>query len=95
MTREEQVRRLGDLARIVTDAGLLFITALQDVDEYDLKKLRLLNEPNELFVVQVGETSVGGFEPQVALPANPNVGDAIDEIVRVLNASGILPEYHI
>ena len=92
---EERIRRLGELARIVTDAGLVFITALEGVDKYDLEKLKLLNEPNELFVVCVGEAALGDFPPQVSLGANPNVGDAIERIVGALNASGVLPEYQI
>lgn len=95
LTREEQIHGLGELARIITDAGILFITALSDADEYDLAKLKLLNEPNELFVVRVGDAVPEGFTPEVSLPAGPDVRRALEEIVRALNASGILPEYSI
>ena len=69
--------------------------ALEGLDEYDLGKLKLLNEPNELFVVQVGDAALGSFKPQVALEANPDVREALERVVRELNASGVLPEYTI
>jgi bifunctional enzyme CysN/CysC len=95
MSRERHLEQLGEMARIMTDAGLLFITVLAGVDAFDLQKLKLLNEPNELFVVQVGEAELGGYRPQVALAANPNINAALAKIVQALNASGVLPEYTI
>ncbi|HNX52960.1 MAG TPA: sulfate adenylyltransferase subunit CysN, partial [Pontiellaceae bacterium] len=49
--RDEHIRRIGELARIMTDAGLIFISSLERADEYDLQRLKILNSPNELFVV--------------------------------------------
>ena len=95
MSREQQIEQLGELARIMTDAGLLFITAVSGLDAIDLEKLRLLNQPNEVFVVQVGPSQVEGLDAQVTLPANPNVNDAMDRIVKSLDASGILIDYSI
>jgi len=49
------MNRLGELARILTDAGLLFITALPQADRVALERLHVLNEPNELLVVSLGD----------------------------------------
>jgi len=95
LTREEHIYRLGEMARVITDAGLLFITALDDVDGYDIKKLKLLNEPNELFVVCVGDVNLGDFRPRVKLEANPSVREAIDLVVTKLCAEGVIPDYQI
>jgi bifunctional enzyme CysN/CysC len=95
LTREEHLQQLGEMARIMTDAGLLFITALNGVDVFDMEKLKLLNAPNELFVIRLGKTLLSDFPLQVTLPSNPNVNDAIREIVQILNTRGILPEYTI
>ncbi len=95
LAREKHLHRLGELARVVTDAGLLFITALHDLDEHDLRRLKLLNAPNELFVVGVGEYSLGDFVPQVSLPSKPKTGKSIDEIARALISSGVLVDYQI
>jgi bifunctional enzyme CysN/CysC len=95
LARDEHLHRLGELARVMTDAGLLFITALDGLDEHDLRRLKLLNAPNELFVVGVGEYSLGDFVPQVSLPSHPKVRESIDEIARALISSGVLLDYQI
>lgn len=51
--RDEHVRRLGELARILTDSGQIPITSLPDADEYDVRTLELLNSPNEILVVRL------------------------------------------
>jgi bifunctional enzyme CysN/CysC len=94
LEREEQLRRLGELAHIASDAGLVFITALDGADRHDIEKLRLLNAPNELFVVKVGGEG-GESDAQIVLPSSPHTRESVEKIVRGLNASGVLPEYVI
>ena len=53
-SQEDNIRRLGELARIMTDAGMIFITTVSDVEDHDIEKLKLLNEPSEILVVSVG-----------------------------------------
>ncbi|MCX7047316.1 MAG: GTP-binding protein [Candidatus Sumerlaeota bacterium] len=95
MGRDEQLQRLGELARIMTDAGMLFITALADADDYDFEKLRLLTEPHEFFVITVGETPLERFPAQARLQANPPMDEALAQVVGALTSHGILPEYEI
>ena len=71
----EQVRRIGELARIMTDAGLIFITSLPGIDEHDLRTLELLNQPHEILVVNVGENRFDSYTPHLVLPEN--IKDAI------------------
>jgi hypothetical protein len=52
--RDKVVRRLGDLARVLTDSGTLFIAAFPDADADDLGLLGDLNAPRPIFTVQVG-----------------------------------------
>ncbi|MDG5815169.1 GTP-binding protein [Chitinispirillales bacterium ANBcel5] len=53
--REEQIRRLGELARILTDVGTIFITALPDADFYDLEVMAKLTAPHEFLHVPLKE----------------------------------------
>lgn len=92
--RADNLQRLGELARIMTDAGLLFITALDDVDGFDLETLRLLNAPSELFVVRVGDEP-GELRPQAAVDVHAEENAALDAIESALGALGILGEYSI
>ena len=95
MEREEQLQRLGELARMMTDAGLLFITTLPEADEHDLEKLRLLNVPYELFVVTVGEVPLEHFPAQVRLAGSVEIGPGVEKVVGMLGVHGIVLDYQI
>jgi len=43
--RDEHIRQIGELARIFTDSGQIFITSIFNLDDYEAKKLKLLNQP--------------------------------------------------
>lgn len=90
--RDEHIRRLGELARIMTDAGLIFISAIDDLDRYDIEKLKQLNSPNELLVINIGLTD---YEAGLNLLENYDIKTAVDEIKKTLNRENIIPEYCI
>jgi bifunctional enzyme CysN/CysC len=95
LVREEQLRRLGELARIFTDAGLIFITALENVDQHDLEKLKLLNEPHELFVVCGSRETPGDLPLNVRLSPGQDVNQAVRMVRQALTAEGVTSEYFI
>lgn len=88
--REEHLERLGDLARVLTDAGTLLITTVADADDYDFERLKMLNEPNEIFVVNLGENNFTNYPVDVLLDYRPDMGEAIDTIVATLRKQGVL-----
>lgn len=93
---EDSIRRLGELARIMTDTGTIFITTISDVEDHDIDKLRLLNAPSEIIVVSVGEHVFGRFTPDVELKANPDIGEAAALVIAALKDKSILgPDYAI
>ncbi len=93
--REEHIRRIGELGRILTDAGLIFISALDRIDPYELALLKHLNSPNELLVIRVGSAPVGDQYIDLALPAGLDKSDAIARVKQELNRQRVLPEYAI
>lgn len=95
LLRDRQVEILGELARIMTDAGLLFITILTDIDEFDLAKLRKLNEPNEVFVVSLGDPALGGAVIDLSLEPHPNDDEAIRKVVEGLTSKQVFLDYSI
>lgn len=92
--RVEHMRRLGELARIMTDSGQIFITTLSNVDGFDLKQLKLLNEPNEILVINVGDRKLVHYEVDLTLALNEEVEGAVDKVHQLLNRHQIL-EYYI
>jgi bifunctional enzyme CysN/CysC len=92
--RDETIRRLGELARIMTDSGALFITAMPDTDRHDLKTLRELVLPQEILTVRVGSAAMGdeGEDLQI-ITADPL--DASRQTENALRKEEILPEFSI
>ena len=95
MGRDEHVRRLGELARIMTDAGLIFITAIDDLDDYELEKLKLLNSPNEILVINVGRNHLTKYQVDLDLSEDFEINDATLQVFKVLNWHKVIPEYCI
>ena len=91
----ERLRRIGELARILTDAGLIFITTIDDADDYDIETLKLLNEPNDILVVNLGENGFSRFQPDLQIPALENLGDAVNQVAALLKTKEIITDYQI
>ncbi len=93
---EEHIRRLGELSRIMTDAGLIFIATISEVDDHDIEKIRLLNAPAEILVVSIGEHGFARFNPDVALPAGIAPDKGVESILAWLKEKNVIDaEYSI
>ncbi len=92
---DEEIRRFGELSRIMTDAGIIVISALNEVDDYELEKLKLLNSPNELLVVNVGTNNFSNYKVDVNLSEIVNIEQGIWDIMNALNKHKVIPEYCI
>jgi len=93
--REEHIRRIGELGRILTDAGLIFINSLERADDYDLTRLKALNSPNELLVIAVGESTVDEKHIDLQLDIDGDAAEKIKTIEAELDRHTGLPEYNI
>ena len=88
---------LGELAHMMTDAGLILITSVTDIDQYELDMLKKLNSPNRTLVVCVGEDNRFAAESvDLVLEENEESEVAIKKIVDLLVKAVVLdPEYEI
>lgn len=93
--REERVRRLGELSRLFTDSGQIFISVLTDLDTFDFETLKLLNAPNELVVIQIGDVLEKDAGADVTVPLAATQEEAVDAIMNCLREKDILPDYCI
>jgi len=87
--REAHLRRLGEIAWAMTDAGVVLVAALGDVDRFDLGQLRALAAPHEMFVVGCGDS--GELRADLELPADLPAADAAEQALRALAAAGVVP----
>jgi bifunctional enzyme CysN/CysC len=87
--REEHLGRLGEIAWAMTDAGVIFVASLGDVDRFDLDRLRRLAAPHPVCVV--GMDAAGELGADVELTPAATVDEAAEEALRALSAAGVLP----
>lgn len=90
MGRERHLEKLGELSRVLTDAGTLLITTVADADDFDLEKLRMLNAPDDIFVINLGENVFENYPIDIQLPYRPEMDEAIDTILGALKRDDIL-----
>jgi bifunctional enzyme CysN/CysC len=91
--REEFLRRLGETAHLFTDAGLIVITTIADLDDFELETLDALNQPGELVVVNIGEVQLSRRQPDLVLDrADPN---ALSDLHALLQEKQYIQDYQI
>lgn len=88
--REHHLERLGDMARVVTDSGALLITTVTDADDFDLEKLKRLNAPNEIFVINIGSDNFDQYPVDFQLEYRPDTVESANQIIEKLREDGIL-----
>ncbi|MEI7899241.1 MAG: sulfate adenylyltransferase subunit CysN [bacterium] len=92
---DAQIQRLGELARILTDAGLIFITTLLAADVYTINRLKVLNQPNELLVVALGEWVAHGVSAAMTIDETAPTGQSVDDVLALLADQRVIPDYCI
>lgn len=94
LSRDERLDDLGEIAWAMADAGLLFVTALGDVDRFDIDRLRELAAPHELFVVGT-ESGPAEEVAEITIDRSKSRSTRHNAVLRALTAQGVLPEYEI
>ena len=92
--RDGHIGRLGELARILTDTGVIFISTLAEPDDFEIEQLKVLNRPNEIMVIDAGaglQEAAGIYKAgQGVLP------EALaKEVLKLLASEKIITEYFI
>jgi len=91
--RTEYLRRLGELSHMFTDAGMIFITAVSDLDDFEIDIIDTLNKPNELVVVNVGPNNLFRRKPDLQIEKIDI--KALKRIHELLQSKNYLMEYYI
>jgi len=89
--RDGHIRQIGELARIFTDSGQIFITSIFNLDDYEAEKLKLLNQPNEILIVNIGESPFNSFQPDASIKTD----GAVDAVCDLLKKQDIILEYYL
>ncbi len=93
--RDEYLRRLGEMAYLFTDAGIILITTISDIDDYELEMLVELNKPNDTYVVNIGENRFTKSKVDLNLPSDLDTYGSVSKITEFLKTSNVLIEYYL
>ena len=93
--RDEYLRRLGEVGHLFTDAGLIFITTVSYLDEYELEMIEKLNEPYDCLVINIGENRFSKGRADLEIDAQADTAKAIQEISSLLARKNYVMEYYL
>lgn len=92
--REDHVQRLGEFARVLTDAGLLFLSVLSEAEDVEVAALSALNQPAELFVIQIG-APFGERPPSMVIEPGLGIEAGFKQVMDRLFVEEVLLDYAI
>ena len=96
LNKVNHIQQFGELAHTLTDAGLILITSISDIDEYELEMLKSLNHPNKTIVVNVGENRFSDINVDLILSEEESVESSAGKITELLTKTIALdPEFSI
>ena len=93
--RDEQIRRLSQIARLFAQAGCLLLATLADADEAELGLIRQLAAPSEVIAVALSDDSPLGVQPALTLAAGSEISDCTDRIADLLVHEEVLIDFEI
>jgi bifunctional enzyme CysN/CysC len=94
LDREARLGNLGEIAWAMADAGVVLVTAVGDLDRFDLDRLRALSVPYEPFVVGAG-AGAPDLGADLELASSVSVDEAARQVLCALADVGVLLEYTI
>ena len=93
--RDEYIRRLGEISHLFTDAGLILIATISDLEEYELDILKRLNHPGDALVVGINSKTLPDSALDLALETSSDYETVSSKIESLLAEKNYLPEYYL
>jgi bifunctional enzyme CysN/CysC len=93
--RDEYIRRLGEIAHLFTDAGLILIATVSDLEPYELNILKTLNHPGQTLVVGIDSMTLMDSQQDLSLDTGKNTEETASRIAGLLTERNYLPEYYL
>lgn len=93
--RDEYIRRLGEIAHLFIDAGLILVATVSDIEEYELDALKTLNSPGDVLVVGIDSSTLPPARIDLELNGTISIDKAATRIADMLTERKYLPEYYL
>lgn len=88
--RGEHLRRLGEVANILLDAGALLIVTAQELTHEDLEVVKTAVDPDRIELIWVGDRVTTDVPCDLILGDQEAEAEGVDRIKRLLQDKGIL-----
>ena len=92
--RDEVMRQLAEISHIMSDAGLIVISTVKNIESYEIETLKVLTEPNEMIVIKVGKNK-DEIHSDLNLADDISEDSAVLAIQRLLREREVLLEYYL
>lgn len=88
--RDEHLRRLGEVANMLLDAGAILIVTAQMLSQDDLEIVKTIVDPDRIEVVWVGDHVSTDIHCDLTLGDDEAESEGVDRIKRLLQDKGVL-----
>ncbi len=92
--RDEHLRRIGELAHLFTDAGMILITSIPDLDLFEKDIIETLNSPYETVLINYGSKKFNE-RSSLYIDEDAPLEKSLDIILEYLRDKEVLLEYYI
>jgi bifunctional enzyme CysN/CysC len=93
--KDEHIRRLGETAHLFTEAGLIFISTISDLDDYEVTILKELIKPNGIVVINVGENRFNSTHVDADLDHELPFQEKVEKVIQLLLHRSVVSNYSI
>ena len=88
--RQEHFRRLGEIANLMLDAGVLMVVSAAELQSDDLEVVRLSVPPERILTVWIGAAGAGAAAHDLLVPDSTPESVAVHAMAAMLRARGVI-----
>ncbi|HTO74088.1 MAG TPA: adenylyl-sulfate kinase, partial [Gemmatimonadales bacterium] len=88
--RAEHIRRLGEVANLMLDAGVILIVTAIELTQEDLELIKTSVDSDRIETVWIGDTVTTDIAYDLLLGDHVGESEAVDQIKLVLQDKGII-----
>ncbi|MEQ1690347.1 MAG: GTP-binding protein [Gemmatimonas sp.] len=87
--RREHLRRLGEIANLMLDAGVILIVTAAELTQADVELIKASVDANRIEVVWVGDAGASDLSHDLLI-SDPDDPTAVEQVKRLLQEKGII-----
>ena len=90
--RQEHFRRLGEIANLMLDAGVLLLVSVAELGQDELDIVQISVPAERILTVWVGQPTPAGVACDLSWPDTTRASGAVDAVVALLRARDVIRE---